>query len=419
MSNKEESLNSNPSDEIKKQDLPANAEHGGGEDARPSDDASISPGQDSEEQADSSVEEGAEKESAAEDPFDDIRRSLVEEETLERGKREKGIFQRVKGLFKRKKVEKPDVDETEPGDAEAPLVTEEVAGTTSGGEDVPVVETAEMLQIEADGEDVVAVGEDQEVEPVIPDIEAIESILEKLEDEASFQPDLEMSDVEDTVRASRVLRVKPEDKDIDEKFEAIREVALEDYDSSKAEADAAPAIPWRQRARILLRGLKPLDKFLISIALLLLFIGGMVGVVGLGLRAINFQLPEITPVPTQDLPFPVRVTLPGGWDFNLAKGNVENDRWSPRDAEWLEGTEVCRWIALPWSLQLEAVVRTLKLDDPIELTMSNADQLPFKVKSIQRVPIDQIDRLESTSPCLLLILANEDSDTRWVVTAIP
>jgi 3-methyladenine DNA glycosylase AlkC len=124
-------------------------------------------------------------------------------------------------------------------------------------------------------------------------------------------------------------------------------------------------------------------------------------------------------VPTEDVPVPFRVTLPGGWDFKLSKGILVNDKWSPKGPEWLEGTELCRWVALPWSLQLEAVVRTLALDDPIILTMSNADEFEFKVKSIQNIPIDDINTLDSRSACLFLILVNPDSDTRWVVTAKP
>ncbi len=90
-----------------------------------------------------------------------------------------------------------------------------------------------------------------------------------------------------------------------------------------------------------------------------------------------------TPMPS-DLPYPTTVGLPGGWQFNLGRGALTSDgSWNPAGAEWLQGTEVCRWVALPWSRQLEAVVRTLNPDDPIELGMSNNDRLTYNVYSVQ------------------------------------
>ena len=55
--------------------------------------------------------------------------------------------------------------------------------------------------------------------------------------------------------------------------------------------------------------------------------------------------------------------IPGGLSFNLGRGSLEDGRWNPRSPEWLEGTEVCRWVAIRYSLQLEAVIRTLTRDD--------------------------------------------------------
>ncbi|HLO15268.1 MAG TPA: hypothetical protein VK206_10590, partial [Anaerolineales bacterium] len=88
-------------------------------------------------------------------------------------------------------------------------------------------------------------------------------------------------------------------------------------------------------------------------------------------------------------------------------------------AEWLQGTEVCRWVALPWSLQLEAVIRTLNPKDPIELTMSNNDKLVYQVYSVRQLTPEEMQKLDSNSPCLLLILVQPDSDKRWVLTALP
>jgi hypothetical protein len=105
--------------------------------------------------------------------------------------------------------------------------------------------------------------------------------------------------------------------------------------------------------------------------------------------------------------------------FPLYQGAVNDGKWDPARAEWLTGTEVNRWVALPWSVQLEAVVRTLKLDDPVTLYMSNSASMVFKVKRVEQVPVDQISKLSSNRPSLLVILSKQEADTRWVVVAEP
>jgi hypothetical protein len=284
-----------------------------------------------------------------------------------------------------------------------------------GGENVPVVEADERSQTDAETGDVAEdAPEEHAAEEFIPALETVELIPEESQDD--LLPKTEESVAAENLRSSEVLRVKHEQESAGEDFETIRKVALEDYDSSSVQAEGAPVLSWRQKSRMVFRGLKPLDKFLIFGAVFLMLCGGTAG---LGLVAINALVPQGTPVPTEELPFPVGLTLPGGWEFQLTKGRLENDLWLPGGPEWLEGTELCRWVALPWSLQLEAVVRTLKSNDPIELTMSNADQLKYRVQSIQNVPVGQIDSLDGKNVCLLLILVDKDSDTRWVVTAVP
>jgi hypothetical protein len=141
---------------------------------------------------------------------------------------------------------------------------------------------------------------------------------------------------------------------------------------------------------------------------------------GLLLYTIYQQMaPPPTPVAVSNLPYPTSVSLPGGWSFDLGRGRLQEGRWNPQGAEWLEGTEVCRWVALPWSRQLEAVIRTLNPNDPIELTMSNNDRFVYSVYTIEQLTQDEMLDLDSNSPCLLLVLAEADSDSRWVLTALP
>jgi len=103
----------------------------------------------------------------------------------------------------------------------------------------------------------------------------------------------------------------------------------------------------------------------------------------------------------------------------LGRGALDSGHWNPKGAEWLQGTEVCRWVALPWSAQLQAVVRTLNPDDPIKLGMSNNDQLTYKVSSIEQMSPEEMQNLDTKTPCLLIVLAQPDAEKRWVLTAVP
>jgi hypothetical protein len=124
-------------------------------------------------------------------------------------------------------------------------------------------------------------------------------------------------------------------------------------------------------------------------------------------------------VEIENLPYPVVLNIPGGLSFNLGRGALDNGRWDPRRPEWLEGTEICRWVAIPYSRQLEAVVRTLTQDDKLEVVMSNSDRLTYDVFSITQMSIEDMQQVSSNSPCLLLVLADVNTETRWVVTARP
>ena len=133
-----------------------------------------------------------------------------------------------------------------------------------------------------------------------------------------------------------------------------------------------------------------------------------------------------TPTPTAEVDLsnvihPTCLSLPGGWAFDLGEGRVSDGIWTPQRAEWLVGTEISRWVALPWSLQLEAVLRTLKSGDQLELQMSNFDVLTFNVYSIQEMTMEELLSSDAKTPSLLVVLYNDQEANRtfWVVKALP
>jgi hypothetical protein len=190
-------------------------------------------------------------------------------------------------------------------------------------------------------------------------------------------------------------------------YKGLRNVALEDY-IEPTTPDVHSSSDEKE--------LKPLEKVLLGVTAILLTVVVFLGVSYFANNSVAASVPTSTPDAKAQVPF--NVEFPGGWTFNLVKGRVENGKWEPKGAEWLQGTEFCRWIALPWSLQLEAVVGTLRPEDDIMMALNNGDSVIYKIKNIQEVPVDSVGQLGENRPCLLIILSKADSEKRWVITAI-
>jgi len=202
-------------------------------------------------------------------------------------------------------------------------------------------------------------------------------------------------------------------------YTELRELALHDYDESPQQPEGGPFSIFIQKIIHQIEDLSPLQK--ITVAFLFIVDVGFMVLLAAILTFSNFTTsiapPVAPPAPTVriDAPFPTEVILPGGWSFNLKPGTLREGSWANQGAEWLQGTEITRWVALPWSKQLEAVVVTFGPDEQIELVMSNLDRLKYKVESVQEVPVAEVRELNRNTPSLLIILANKDSDTRVVV----
>jgi hypothetical protein len=199
---------------------------------------------------------------------------------------------------------------------------------------------------------------------------------------------------------------------------SLREAALQDY--VVAPEEEAEAAPLPQQLRRGWRDMRPIDRTLLTATLTILAI---VVLIGVGYVAMNALIPAATPVPptptASKIPYPISITLPGGIVFPLKVGNVQNGAWNPQSAEWLSTTEVCRWVSLPYTVQLEAVLRTLKANDPIQISMSDYSSVVFKVQKIGEQPSSQIAQLCPEGPALLVILSKQNAPTRWVVVGQP
>jgi hypothetical protein len=205
----------------------------------------------------------------------------------------------------------------------------------------------------------------------------------------------------------------------DENITEVRAIALDGDDEVFVEVEASKPDVLEERISAVENALKPYQRY---INFSLAFLGVVMALIAASVIYNAYQRSVAVSAPTEvsNLPFPTSVGLPGGWNFTLAKGSLTaNGSWNPSGAEWLQGTEVCRWVALPYSRQLEAVLRTLNQGDPIQLAMSNNDKLTYNVYSIKQMSPEEMQKLDSNSPCLLIVLPEKGADKRWVLTALP
>jgi hypothetical protein len=132
------------------------------------------------------------------------------------------------------------------------------------------------------------------------------------------------------------------------------------------------------------------------------------------------EIPTPTPVPTYSIPTPFSIQFPGGWIFLLNTSQVVYPDWKPTQAEWLNGTEICKLIAIPWTKQIDAVYKTLIKGDKITLTMSNQDKFLYQIESLEKVSKENLIKMvNSNSPCMVIFLYKDGSTISQVLTSVP
>jgi hypothetical protein len=341
-----------------------------------------------------------------EDLLADIRQSLLAEEEVEEPK---GFFGRIRNKLKKT----PEIPENEPDTQTLP----EPFLETQANLHTSVIEPMQQNKGSSKRKE-----EEKAIQEFFADLEALADI--EVDDYVPPVPgpreDLPgVGQKEEMGQLPKYPVKSREEAEAD--FDTVREKALEAYDETKIEVEERkPRI--QEEVLQTIRESKPFERVLLIGAgvltvLILLFSG-----IFLIVNSISVSTPM--PTATVDLAnivHPTQLTLPGGWEFNLGQGQVIDGEWRPKRAEWLVGTEISRWVALPWSLQLEAVLRTLKPEDQLELTMSNFEVLVFNVYSIRELTMEQLLASDPKTPALLIVLYNdEETDgTYWVVEARP
>ena len=346
------------------------------------------------------------EEISTENLLEDVRRSLIEENIEVEEEKKPSLWQKL-GIGRRKTKASTDTTPV------VEMPEEESQPDVSGDIDIePVVELQESTDESIDDLiEMLATDEDEALsdEEVLP-AEAQVAIEEE-------QPDVEKVDV-DELKKRAFQGSAPDDKDED--FSDVRAVALDDNGEEVfVEVEVKAEDPREDRIKAFENALRPYRRYInFGIAFI-----GIVAILAVSVLLFNtyksFQPQVPTPTPS-NLPYPVMLNIvDGGFSFNLGRGSLEDGRWNPKNPEWLEGTEVCRWVAILYSRPLEAALRTLTQKDQLELEMSNGDVLTYDVYSITQMSIEDMQKVSSNTPCLLLVLADANTDTRLVVTAYP
>lgn len=352
--------------------------------------------------SDQSEASEVENEPSMDDLLEDVRRSLMEEESEADEKKPK-LWNRLTKVFQKDQAA---------GESAAPVADEPISAAVpekTGTEDAYVDQIDELINMLDTDTPPAPLETDQKTETQL-----VQPIAVPPPPPPEPEPEINVEDMKKRL-FERGSNPPPA---AEEELSQVRQIALEDGEDVFVEVEAAKTDASQDRLKSFENSLRPYFGYIYWVTALI----GVILVVAVGAVMVRLyqqtRPAEPTKIPS-NLPYPTTLLLPGGLNFTLGKGAIKDGAWNPRGPEWLEGTEICRWVAIPWNVQLEAVVRTFTQKDTIQLGMSNNDKLTFNVYSIQQLTLAEMQALDQNSPCLLLVLAKQDSEKRWVVTAKP
>lgn len=106
-----------------------------------------------------------------------------------------------------------------------------------------------------------------------------------------------------------------------------------------------------------------------------------------------------------------------GYSYVLSTGQVKNGTWEPAGAQWLEGSELRRIIALPYDVEVANTLALIKPGFVIKLRLRSGQLVKYKLAQTLRLQRQQIEILAEKNPSLAIILYGEASPERTVLIA--
>ena len=105
-----------------------------------------------------------------------------------------------------------------------------------------------------------------------------------------------------------------------------------------------------------------------------------------------------------------------GFAYILTTGSISNGLWEPRGAEWLQGTNLRRVVAVPYDMELLQALFSMSAKEPIRLRLRSGEIVEYELAEVARVGQTEIEVLSAPYPSIAIILhSEEETDTRWVV----
>lgn len=214
----------------------------------------------------------------------------------------------------------------------------------------------------------------------------------------------------------------------EESVDSLRQSFINEFDQTAWEAELAKQNQKKWFPQLIenvknwFKSLNPAEKILIILSFLI----SLAVLVAIFLvvtqwsfnQKISYPPPALEAAEADQI-YPTGIELPGGWFFFLERGEIENNRWEPVNAEWLANTKLRRVVAIPWSNQSEAVIQSLTNSDEISVFMNNNDVVTYQVEEVLQISRENVRILSDTEPSLVVILFRDDDQDRWAVIATP
>jgi hypothetical protein len=118
----------------------------------------------------------------------------------------------------------------------------------------------------------------------------------------------------------------------------------------------------------------------------------------------------------EDVNAPASVEF-AGYSFGLSVSALRGGVWEPKGPEYLEGAELRRVVAVPYSNELNAAATQLKVGTDIRLRLRSGEMVVYRLTSVKRVRLNEIELLTDKTPSLVIVLYGERSTERTAIIA--
>ncbi len=104
-----------------------------------------------------------------------------------------------------------------------------------------------------------------------------------------------------------------------------------------------------------------------------------------------------------------------GLSYVLGTGQIKNGIWQPQAAEWLNGSDLRRVIAIPYDHQTVNTLTNIPPGTVAKLRLRSGEVVKYKIAETYRVQRQQIEILAEKKPSVAIILSGEPGILRTII----